>query len=71
MEYDDQDLEGLMETVAKEKLSSSQVPQIIQEQMTKDEEGNEEKEQVFCKFIFGCLHYYLFYRINYKGRQNF
>ena len=46
-----------------EKLSLSQVPAIIEEQETKDEEGNVEKEQVFRKFIFGHLHYYLFYRV--------
>ena len=39
-----------------EKLSSSQVPAIIQEQERKDEEGNMEREQVFHKFIFGHLY---------------
>ena len=36
----------------REKLSLSQVLAIIEEQETKDEEGNVEKEQVFRKFIF-------------------
>ena len=47
----------------REKLSWSQVPVMIQEQTKTDEEGNVEKEQVFCKFIFGHLYYYLFYRV--------
>ena len=63
VEYDDEDLEGLMETARREKLSSSQVPEIMQEQTRTDEEGNVEKEQVFRKFIFSHLYYYLFYRV--------
>ena len=63
VEYDDEDLEGLMETAQCEKLSSSQVPEIVQEQMRMDEEGNVEKEQVFRKFIFSHLYYYLLYRV--------
>ena len=42
------------------KLSSSQVPEILIEQMRKDDEGNIEKEQVFSKFIFGDLYFYFF-----------
>ena len=60
VEYDDQDLKGLMDTVQHEKLLSSQVPEIVVEQMRKDDKGNEEKEQVFSKFIFSDLYYYLF-----------
>ena len=52
VEYDDEDLEGLMQMAQREKLSLSQVPAIIQEQERKDEEGNMEREQVFHKFIF-------------------
>ena len=63
VEYDDEDLEGLMEMAQREKLSSSQVPEIVQEQMRMDKEGNVEKEQVFRKFIFSHLYYYLFYRV--------
>ena len=63
VEYDDEDLEGLMEMAQREKLSSSQVPEIMQEQMRMDKEGNVEKEQVFRKFIFSHLYYYLFYRV--------
>ena len=63
VEYDDKDLEGLMATALCEKLTSSQVPEIMQEKMTMDTEGNVEKEQVFCKFIFSQLYYYLFYRV--------
>ena len=63
VEYDDEYLEGLMETAQCEKLSSSQVPEIVQEQTRMDKEGNVEKEQVFCKFIFSHLYFYLFYRI--------
>ena len=60
VKYDDQDLKGLMDTVQHEKLSSSQVPEIVVEQMRKVNKGNEEKEQVFSKFIFSDLYYYLF-----------
>ena len=55
VEYDNQDLEDLMQMAQREKLSSSQVPAIIQEQKRKDE-GNMEREQVFHKFIFGHLY---------------
>ena len=60
VKYDDQDLKGLMDTAQHEKLSSSQVPQIVVEQTRKDDKGNEEKEQVFSKLIFSDLYYYLF-----------
>ena len=60
VEYDHQDLKGLMDTAQCEKLSSSQVPEIVVEQMRKDDKGNEEKEQVFSKLIFIDLYYYLF-----------
>ena len=60
VEYDDQDLKGLMDTAQREKLSSSQVPEIVVEKMRKDDKGKEEKEQVFSKFIFIDLYYYLF-----------
>ena len=63
VEYDDEDLEGLMATARCEKLTSSQVPEIVQEKTTTDAEGNVEKEQVYCKFIFSHLYYYLFYRV--------
>ena len=62
VEYDDQDLKGLMDTVQHKKLSSSQVPEIVVEQTRKDDKGNEEKEQVFSKFIFSDLYYYLFFK---------
>ena len=60
VEYDDQDLKGLMDTAQREKLSSSQVPEIVVEHMRKDDKGKEEKEQVFSKLIFIDLYYYLF-----------
>ena len=63
VDYDDEDLEGLMQTAQCEKLSSSQVPEIVLEQTRTDEKGNVEKEQVFSKFIFSHLYYYLFYRV--------
>ena len=63
VEHDDEDLEGLMATARHEKLTSSQVPEIMQEKTTMDTEGNVEKEQVYCKFIFSHLYYYLFYRV--------
>ena len=40
VEYDDKDLKGLMETAYCEKLSSSQVPDIVVEQMRKDDQEN-------------------------------
>ena len=43
VEYDDEDLEGLMATARREKLTSSQVPEIVQEKMITDAEGNVEK----------------------------
>ena len=52
-----------MVTAQCEKLTSSQVPEIMQEKTTMDKEGNVEKEQVYCKFIFSHLYYYLFYRV--------
>ena len=63
VKYDDKDLEGLMATARCEKLTSSQVLEIVQEKTTTDAEGNVEKEQVYCKFIFSHLYYYLFYRV--------
>ena len=63
VEYDDEDLESLMATARREKLTSSQVPEIMPEKMITDAEGNVEKEQVYCKFIFNHLYYYLFYRV--------
>ena len=63
VEYDDKDLEGLMATAQREKLTSSQVPEIVQEKTIKDADGNVKKEQVYCKFICSHLYYYLFYRV--------
>ena len=51
VEYDDQDLKGLMDTAQHEKLSSSQVPKIVVEQTRKDDKGNEEKN----KFLVGLF----------------
>ena len=36
-----------MDTAQREKLSSSQVPEIVVEQTRKDDKGNEEKETSF------------------------
>ena len=63
VKYDDEDLEDLMATAQCEKLTSSQVPEIVQEQTRTDAEGNVEKEQVYCKFICSHLYHYLFYRV--------
>ena len=52
VEYDDQDLKGLMEMVQREIQSSSQVPNVIVEEMVVDEAGNEERKSMFSKFIF-------------------
>ena len=52
VEYDDQDLKGLMETVQREIQSSSQVPNVIVEETFVDDAGNEERKNVFSKFIF-------------------
>ena len=63
VKYDDEDLEGLMATARREKLTSSQVPEIVQEKMITDAEGNVKKEQVYCKFICSHLYNNLFYRV--------
>ena len=52
VEYDDQDLKGLMEMAQREIQSSSQVPNVIVEEMVVDETGNEERKSVFSKSIF-------------------
>ena len=52
VEYDDQDLKGLMETVQREIQSSSQVPNVIVEETVIDDAGNKERKSVFSKFIF-------------------
>ena len=52
VEYDDQDLKGLMETVQREIQSSSQVPKVIVEETVVDDAGNEERKSLFSKFIF-------------------
>ena len=52
VEYDDQDLKGLMEMVQREIQSSSQVPNVIVEEMVVDDAGNKERKSVFSKFIF-------------------
>ena len=44
VEYDDQDLKGLMETAQREIQSSSQVPNVIVEEMVIDAAGNEERK---------------------------
>ena len=44
VEYDDQDLKGLMEMAQREIQSSSQVPNVIVEKMVVDEAGNEERK---------------------------
>ena len=52
VEYDDQDLKGLMEMAQREIQSSSQVPNMIVEEKVIDDAGNEERKSVFSKFIF-------------------
>ena len=52
VEYDNQDLKGLMEMVQREIQSSSQVPKVIVEERVVDDAGNEERKSVFSKFIF-------------------
>ena len=52
VEYDDQDVKGLMETVQREIQSSSQVPNVIVEETVIDDAGNKERKSVFSKFIF-------------------
>ena len=52
VEYDDQDLKGLMEMAQREIQSSSQVPNVIVEEMVMDETGNKERKSVFSKSIF-------------------
>ena len=52
VEYDDQDLKGLMEMVQREIQSSSQVLNVIVEETVVDDAGNKERKSVFSKFIF-------------------
>ena len=52
VEYDDQDLKGLMEMVQREIQSSSQVPNVIVEETVIDDAGNKERKSMFSKFIF-------------------
>ena len=52
VEFDDQDLKGLMETVQREIQSSSQVLNMIVEEMVIDDAGNKERKSMFSKFIF-------------------
>ena len=51
VEYDDQDLKGLMEMAQREIQSSSQVPNVIVEETVVDDAGNKERKSVFSKFI--------------------
>ena len=53
VEYDDQDLKGLMDMAQREIQSSSQVPNVIVEEMVIDDAGNKERKSMFSKFIFG------------------
>ena len=52
VEYDDQDLKGLIEMAQREIQSSSQVLKVIVEETVVDDAGNEERKSVFSKFIF-------------------
>ena len=52
VEYDDQDLKGLMETAQREIQSSSQVLNGIVEETVVDDAGNKERKSMFSKFIF-------------------
>ena len=61
VEYDDQDLAGLMETAEREIQSSSQIPKVVVNETVVHDDGNEEQRTSFSKFIS-----------NYnKGRQFF
>ena len=56
VKYDDEDLEGLMATAQCEKLTSSQVPEIVQEKMITDAEGNVEKNKfIVSLFLVICI----------------
>ena len=50
--YDDVDLKGIMETAAREKLSSSQVPKVTEMKSDVDKEGNVQKKEVFSSKYF-------------------
>ena len=63
VEYDDEDLEGLMATARHEKVNFKPGARDHARKDNNDTEGNVEKEQVYCKFIFSHLYYYLFYRV--------
>ena len=56
VEYDDEDLEGLMATARREKLTSSQVPEIVQEQRERMNKEMSKKNKFFVSsFLVICI----------------
>ena len=47
--YDDEDLEGLMNTAKREKAAATEIPKVVVTEMRKDQEGNEVETQKLCK----------------------
>ena len=53
--YDDEDLEGLMNTAKREKAAATEIPKVVVMEMRKDQEGHEVKTQKFhkCNLLLG------------------
>ena len=53
--YDDEDLEGLMNTAKREKAAATEIPKVVVMEMRKDQEGHEVKIQKFrkCNLLLG------------------
>ena len=51
VDYDDEDLAGLMKTAEREIQSSSQIPKVVVNEMVVHDDGNEEQRTTFSKFI--------------------
>ena len=60
VEYDDQDLKGLMDTAQREKLSSSQVPEIVVEQTRKDDKGMKKRNK-FLVSLFLVIYIIIYF----------
>ena len=60
VEYDDQDLKGLMDTVQREKLSSSQVPEIVVNQRERTIRGMKKRNK-FLVSLFLVIYIIIYF----------
>ena len=53
--YDDEDLEGLINTAKREKAAATEIPKVVVTEMRKNQEGHEVKTQKFhmCNLLLG------------------